>query len=416
MTEFSKLPHQIPTLLPELIALRREIHRFPELGYQEYATAKRILNALQGLDLELQPGIVDTGIVGVIEGNLPGPTVLLRADMDALPIQESNDHSFVSQNPGVMHACGHDGHTAILVGAVKILHAMRQNLPGRIKFLFQPAEEEARQRPTDLQPVSAASQVIELGVLDGVDAVLGLHLWPDLPVGAIGIKPGAAMGGSSWFRITLHGKSAHAARPQQGLDTITAVANLINMLQLVVTRSIDPGVPVLLNVGTLQGGYRRNVVADRVELTGTVRALDQYLLDVVFKERINDVLEGLSLALGINHNLEYYSEVPVLMNDNRFGEAVYERLNSLPSETNVTTLITNENTLTGEDFAFYTQRRPGLFLYLGCTDPSTNTVIPLHNPKFNFDENAIGIGVMAMVEAAVTLLTHKKKGPLDLAE
>jgi len=281
---------------------------------------------------------------------------------------------------------------------------MRQDIHGRIKFLFQPAEEEARQRPGDLQPTSAATQVIEAGVLDDVSAVLGLHLWPDLPVGTIGIKEGAAMGGSNWFRIALLGKSAHAARPHQGLDSITAVANLLNLLQLVVTRSIDPGVPVLLNVGTLQGGYRRNVVADRVELTGTVRALDQKILDVTFKEKITNILEGLSLALGIDYNLEYYSEVPVLVNHSIFVHEVFGALNKLPEDANLTTRLLNENTLTGEDFAFYTQKRPGLFLYLGCADPSATEVVPLHSPTFDFDERAIGIGVTAMVESALTLL------------
>lgn len=397
---------KLPLILPELITVRREIHQFPELGYKEFATAKRIIQAISELDLELQTGVVDTGIVGIIEGDHPGPTILLRADMDALPIQEANSHAFVSQNSGVMHACGHDGHVAVLIGAVKLLSSMRHDIHGRIKFLFQPAEEEARQRPGDLQPTSAATQVIEAGVLDDVDAVLGLHLWPDLPVGTVGIKDGAAMGGSNWFRITLFGKSAHAARPQQGLDTITSVANLINLLQLVVTRNIDPGAPVLLNVGTLQGGYRRNVVAEKVELTGTVRALDQKILDYTFKEKINNLLEGMRIALGIDFNFEYYSEVPVLMNNSTFVHSVNNALTQLPTDAKLAPRIINDNTLTGEDFAFYTQKLPGLFLYLGCANPHSTEIFPLHSSKFDFDESAIGTGVLAMVESALTLMNE----------
>ena len=399
----NELDQRVNTLLPELVALRRDLHQHPELGYHEDRTAGTVLSMLAGLDLEMRSGVVDTGIVGTIPGARPGPTLLLRADMDALPILEANTHlAYASQTPGVMHACGHDAHTAILVGAVKVLAGLREQLPGQVRFLFQPAEEEARQRPGDAQPVSAATQVIEAGILDGVSAVLGLHVWPDLTVGKVGFRHGAAMAGSCWFRIRLHGRSVHAAQPHKGVDSITAVANLINLLQLVVTRNVDPGLPVLLNVGTIQGGYRRNVVADMVEITGTVRALDQELLDRLLPTRIERALQGLCLAVDATYTFDYYPEVPVLLNSTALAEVVRTRLIEASGPTDP--VVLNDVALTGEDFAFYTQRVPGLFLFLGCSDPDVGERVPLHSPRFDLDERAIGIGVRAVVRAALALL------------
>ena len=342
----------------------------------------------------------------MISGDQPGPTILIRADMDALPIQEQNEVDYCSQVPGVMHACGHDGHTAILIGAINVLHKMRSQIKGQVKFLFQPAEEEARVRHGASQPVSAATQVMEAGILNDVDAVLGLHLWPDLPVGTIGIHDSVAMGGSSWFRIILRGQERTCCQTSTGLGYNHRCRNLLNLLQLVVTRNIDPAAPVILNVGTIQGGYRRNVVADRVELTGTVRAIDQYLLDVTFRERIGAALDGLSQALGIKYSFEYYSEVPILKNDPDFVRVIYDGLYQHLKEADGKPKIVNNVTLTGEDFAFYTQKYPGVFLYLGCKDPSQNEVFPLHSPQFNFDEQAIGVGVSALVWSVLTLLEH----------
>lgn len=397
----------IDALAPRLIAIRRGLHRHPELGYREARTAQVILAELKPLGLVLRSGVVETGIVGSIEGAIPGPTVLLRADMDGLPIQEQNPQlDFASEIPNVMHACGHDAHTAILLGAVRILTGMREKIRGTIKFLFQPAEEEARQRPGEPRPVSAATQVIEAGVLDGVAAVLGLHLWPDLMTGQVGIRRGAAMAGGSWFRITIIGRSVHAAQPHKGIDSITGVANLINLLQLVVTRNVDPGVPVLLNVGTIQGGYRRNVVADRVEMTGTVRALDQTILDNLFPERIEKAIRGLCEAIDADYTFEYFPEVPVLENAASFVDSVHASLSEELGHQKV--LIVDKVTMTGEDFAFYTQLIPGLFLYLGCSDPASSARHPLHSAQFNFDERAIAVGVRTMALGALTLLDQMR--------
>lgn len=398
-----ELDHVVDALLPELVALRRDLHQHPELGYHEARTAGKVLQALAGLGLEMRSGVVDTGIAGLIEGAQPGPTILLRADMDALPIQEANTElAYASQTPGVMHACGHDAHTAALVGAVKVLTGLRHRLRGQVRFLFQPAEEEAQQRPSDQQPVSAATQVIEAGILDGASAVLGLHVWPDLTVGQVGFRYGAAMAGGCWFRIRLHGRSVHAAQPHKGVDSITAVANLINLLQLVVTRNVDPGLPVLLNVGTIQGGYRRNVVADMVEMTGTVRALDQELLDLLLPARMERALHGLCQAVDATYTFDYYPEVPVLQNTAGLADVVRTRL--VASGGCAQPVVLNDIALTGEDFAFYTQRLPGLFLFLGCSDPAAGQRIPLHSPRFDLDERAIGIGVRTLVTAALAVL------------
>jgi amidohydrolase len=399
------LEASLDELAPRLIAIRRDLHRHPELGYREVRTAEVILAELKALGLNVRSGVVETGIVGSVEGALPGPTVLLRADMDGLPIQEQNSQlDFASEVPNVMHACGHDAHTAILLGTVRILTGMRDKIRGTVRFLFQPAEEEARQRPGESRPVSAATQVIEAGVLERVSAVLGFHMWPDLQTGQVGLRRGAAMAGGSWFRISVKGRSVHAAYPHQGIDSITSVANLINLLQLVVTRHIDPGAPVLLNVGTIQGGYRRNVVADVVEMTGTVRALNQDILDNVFPRRIEQVVRGLCAALGAEYALEYYPEVPVLRNSPALLDAVHARLSEALGP--AATPIVDAVTMTGEDFAFYTERVPGLFLYLGCTSPTAAERLPLHSPRFNFDEHAIGIGAQAAVIAALALLEH----------
>jgi amidohydrolase len=250
--------------------------------------------------------------------------------------------------------------------------------------------------------VSAATQVIEAGILDGVSAVLGLHVWPDLPVGQVGFRLGAAMAGSGWFRIRLHGRSVHAAQPHRGVDSITAVANLINLLQLVVTRNVDPGVPVLLNVGTIQGGYRRNVVADMVEITGTVRALDQDLLDRLLPTRIERALQGLCQAVDATYTFDYYPEVPVLQNSAALAEVVRARL--MEGGGTAHPVVLHDIALTGEDFAFYTKRVPGLFMFLGCSDPAAGERVPLHSPRFDLDERAIGVGVRAIVTAALAVL------------
>ncbi len=397
------LSERIGEILPKLIEIRRDIHKHPELGFQELRTARIIAEELRPLNLQLETGVVDTGVIAWIEGENPGPTVMLRADIDALPIQEKNDGlAYASINPGIMHACGHDGHTAILIGAIHTLVDLRRYINGKLKFVFQPAEEVGKILPGKDKPVSAAEQMVDVGILDNVSAVLGLHLWPDLVVGQVGFRRGPAMGGSGSFRITINGIGSHAAQPHQGVDSITAIANLINLLQLIVTRKIDPGIPALLNVGTISGGYSPNVVADNVEINGTVRALDQHILDEIFPREIKRAVEGLCHALEAEFKFDYFPEIPVLENANNLVEAARERLCGDIGEKNAVYL--NDVFLTGDDFAFYTQRVPGLYFHLGCSGPDQIEKIPLHSPKFNFDEQAIGVGVRSMVLAALALL------------
>ncbi len=377
----------------EMIALRREFHQYPELGMEESRTPKTVARHLGDLGLKVSTGIGKTGVVGLLEGGKPGKTVLLRADMDALPIQEMTDLPFQSKNAGVMHACGHDGHMAILLTLAKLLAARRKGLRGRIKFVFQPGEEG----------MGGARFMIQDGVLEepSVDAAFALHLIAQFPVGMIGVRPGALMACMDSFTIRITGKGGHAAMPDGGVDAILMAAQAVTALQSLVSREISPLTPLVVHVGTFHGGEAFNIVAERVEMKGTVRTLDEALQKSI-PERMDRVLKGITSALRGSHELDYEFGYPPLINDGPMTdlmkrEAAYvvgpERVIDVPA------------TLASDDMAFFLKKVPGCYFFVGAGNPSRGINHPHHNARFDIDEDALVVAAETLGRVTLAYLT-----------
>lgn len=397
----------------KVIAWRRDIHQHPELSNREFRTGKLIAEHLKRLGFdEVHTGVAHTGVVGVLKGGHPGAVVALRADMDALPIIEQTSVPFASKETttynglkvGVMHACGHDVHTAVLMGAAQILASMRGRLSGTVVFLFQPAEEGP-----PLEEGGGAKMMIAQGALDNPrpQAIFGLHVNPWSPVGAIGLRSGALMGDESNFRIVIHGRQSHAGRPWRGIDPITIAAQVILALQTIPSRQLDQGAGVsLLSIGTIHGGTRRNIIPDDVELTGTFRTLNAKLVDDAWR-RIRRTVEMVAASAGATASVDLVKELPITYNDPDLAAASLPTLLRLVGKDNINT---PDPVLAAEDFAFYQERIPGLFLYLGVGDPTADpaSVEDVHSPRFAVNEAALKVGVRTMTSLAVDyLLAHQ---------
>jgi amidohydrolase len=394
----------------DVIAWRRDIHQHPELSNREFRTSRLVAKHLERLKLDrVRTEVAYTGVVGVLKGGLPGPVVALRADMDALPVTEELDLPFASKvrttynglEVGVMHACGHDAHTAILMGAAEILASMRQQLPGTIVFIFQPAEEGP-----PLEEGGGARMMIEQGALTNPapQAIFGLHVGFAGPVGTIGYRSGALMGDESNFRILIRGRQTHAAKPWAGVDPITVAAQLVLALQTIPSRQLDQTSGAsLISIGTIHAGTRRNIIPDEVELTGTFRTLNAALVDDAL-DRIRRTSEAIARSAGAKVTVDIVKELPITYND----PALTERMTpSLARLVGAEGLRIAPPVLAAEDFAFYQQKIPGLFFYLGISDPVADplSVEPNHSPRFYIDERALAIGVRAMASLAVDYLT-----------
>lgn len=368
----------------EVIALRREFHQKPELGFEETETAGRVAAYLRDLGLDVRTGVAKTGVVGLLQGDHPGPVLALRADMDALPVTEKTGAGYASQSPGKMHACGHDGHTAILMGTAKVLSRMKGELKGTVKFIFQPAEEGP----------GGALPMIEEGVLDNprVDAIFGLHIWPGFRTGEIGLGYGAIMAAPDQFVLKIIGKGGHGSQPHETVDAIAVTAQVISSLQQIVSRQIIPTQPVVLTIGTIHGGYRHNVIADEVEMTGTIRTLDPAVREEV-PQRIEEIVKGITSAFGATYELQYTRLYPPVVNHREMAELVEEVGRKTLGASAVVAI--DAPTMGGEDFAYFLERVPGAFFRLGCSNgPETN--YPLHHPQFNLDEAGLINGVKVL--------------------
>ena len=408
-----RLKDQVEKIYPSLVEIRRDLHMHPELGFSEARTAKIIAGVLRELGLEVQTGLAGTGVLGILAGARVGRTIAIRADMDALSIcEEGEGKPYASQTPGVMHACGHDGHTTVVLGIAKLLASHRERLQGCVKFIFQPGEE----RPKVLGPpaeslyresvnaVTGATLMIEAGVLEDpkVDAIIGLHLWPDLPVGTIGVQYGATMAGVGNFHIIVRGKSSHAAKPQHGIDAIAAAAQWITLAQLLVSRFNPPERALVLNVGTIQGGCRRNVIADRVDMTGTIRSYDPELLHSELPARLQKMLQGVTEAMGATYEFHYNPLIGPVVNEPVITRQVKESIRRILGPDKV--VVLQEPAMVSEDFAFYLNEVPGTHIKIGCANPSKGFVFPLHSSRFDFDERALAWGVLALGQATLDLL------------
>lgn len=383
----------------EIIKIRRFIHMNPELSNREYETAKLVASKLSSLGLEVKTEVAKTGVVGLLRGAQPGPTVAIRADMDALPIQEQNNFPYRSLNPGVMHACGHDMHTSIALGAAMVLSSLKDRLKGNIKFIFQPAEEGA---PPGEE--GGAALMIKEGVLENpaVRAIFALHVWPDLEVGKIGYNSGYFMASSDNFTITIKGKSAHGARPQDGVDAIVVAAEVVTGLQALFKRAIDPSEPLVVTIGKIQGGSRFNIIADRVVMEGTVRTIEEKTRSKV-PQMMENLLKGLTQAYGASYSLEYENLVPPLYNHPEFVQVVLPGLVSAVGEQN---LVQVKPQMVAEDFAFFGEKIPAFMFLLGVKTPGQPSA-PLHSPNFNPDEKAIPVGIRAMCHLVLNALEQQ---------
>ncbi|RMG56081.1 MAG: amidohydrolase [Acidobacteria bacterium] len=367
----------------ELIDLRRHFHRRPELGFQERATAETIAARLREYGYAVQTGVGGTGVVGLLNGDKDGPTVLLRADIDALPIEEENDVEYRSIHPGIMHACGHDGHIAIALGVAKRLTKVRSTLPGRVKFAFQPAEEL----------LSGAMKMVEDGVLERppVDAAFGLHLWNNLDVGMIGVVAGPMMASVDRFQIVIQGRGGHGAMPHQTVDAIVVASHVVAALQTVVSRNTDPLDAVVVTVGTIQGGHAFNVIAEQTTLTGTVRTFDATTYETI-PNMIERVVAGVCHSLGAQYTMRYDRLCQPTVNDPEMTRLVRQAASEIVGSENV--VQTQEaRTMGGEDMSVFLQRVPGCYFFVGSRNRARGFHHPHHSPRFDFDEAALPIGV-----------------------
>ena len=377
------------TLAPELIQLRRTLHQWPELAFEDHRTAALVAQKLHEWGIPYETEVARTGVVGWI-GAGDGPTIALRADMDALPIHEENDLPHKSERPGLMHACGHDGHTAMLLGAARLLKAREAELPGRVKLIFQPAEEVI---PTE--GGSGAKQMIEEGVIADVDAIVGLHVDPTLPVGQIGLRPGPVMAAADRFDLEILGKAAHGAHAYQGVDAIVLAAQVITAAQTLVSRRIPAVKEGVVSFGVIQGGTRENVVCDHVLLVGTVRTFEPAVRDLLEAELHR--VAGIARTLGGDYRLRYLRGSPPVINDGLLTGFVSRVARQIVGVEN---LVEGPKSTGGEDFAWYQEQTRGTFLRLGAANPAWGEIRPLHTPTFDLDETALPIGAALLAATA----------------
>lgn len=376
-----------------VLQVRRRLHQHPELGDEEFWTSDTIAEYLDALGIPYQRDVANTGIVGLIEGGRPGKTVALRADMDALPIQEATGLAYASQIEGRMHACGHDAHMAILLGTAKLLQEMRDQIKGRVKLLFQPAEE------TD----GGAERMIKEGCMENphVDYVLGLHMAEDIQTGQIMIRRGALTASSDLFTITVKGKSAHAAYPHESIDAVVLAAHVVTTLQTIVSRTVAPLDSSALTIGTIHGGTKENIIADQVILTGTVRTLDLATRKTI-KEKIAAIAPGVCRSLGGDCTVVFKEGYMPIINHDQVVDVIEMNGRQLLGEGNV--IYKEKPSMGVEDFSFFCQHTPGAFYYLGCGNPSLGIGAPAHGPYFQIDESCLKTGVLMQVINTLTLL------------
>src|SRR5213593_2203057 len=394
----------------KVVAWRRDIHEHPELSNRETRTAELVAQHLRSLGLEVRTGVAHTGVIGVLRGGKPGPVVALRADMDALPVTEEVDVPFASrvratyngQEVGVMHACGHDAHTAMLMGVAEVLAGMRAELPGTVKFIFQPAEEGQPAGET-----GGAAEMVAEGVLENPkpDAIFGLHVLP-FPAGDIRYRPGGIMASADAFRIVVHGRQTHGAIPWAGIDPVVIASQIVLGLQTIASRQVDvTTAPTFVTVGVINGGVRYNIIPDSVVMIGTIRTFDAAMRRDVH-DRVRRTAESIAQSAGASAVVVIDTGAPVTYNDPALTEKLLPTLRAVAGTSHVALapLIT-----AAEDFSRYQQHVPGVFFFLGITPPGTDPskVAPNHSPRFYVDEAAFPVGVRALAHAAVDYLTAR---------
>ena len=375
--------------------IRRDLHQHPELGFQEHRTQGIIVEELQKFGLEVRSGIAKTGVVGLLKGKSDGPVLLLRFDMDALPIQEQADIDYKSCVPGLMHACGHDGHVAIGLTVARLLSGIRDEFSGQVKFMFQPAEEG----------LGGAEKMLAEGILHNPepDYALAVHLWNGLETGMVGVAAGPVMASSDIFEVQITGHGGHGAMPDQTIDPVQAAAQIVSALQTIVSRNISPLDTAVVTVASLKSGETFNVIPSSAELKGTIRTYQKEVREQVIK-RFRQIVEGISGAMGCSCSLEIKSITPAVVNDSFMIEQVRKAVEKYLPTQNLH-LVANQ-TMASEDMAFVLEQIPGAYLFIGSANPQKEEVFGHHHPRFDIDENAL-VNAAALITASVLQILNR---------
>lgn len=374
-------------LFDEMVDLRRDFHQHPELGFEEVRTSGIVAERLHDLGFEVQQGIGQTGVVGILDGSQKGPTIMLRFDMDGLPIQEANDVAFASRNPGVMHACGHDGHTSMGLALAKIMARYREEIKGTLKFVFQPAEEG----------LGGAIAMIADGVLNNPrpDVAFAMHVWTPEPYGNIRVVDGPCMSSSSVFTLTVQGRGGHGAAPHLAVDPVLAAAHIVAALQSIVSRNVNPQESVVVSMGEFKAGTTFNVIPDKAILKGTVRSYNNDLHRMIYR-RILEMATRMAEAFNCQASMETIAIVQAVVNAQEPTAVVRQAAAKIVGLQNVV----NKRTMASEDMGFFLDEVPGCYFFIGARNEEKGYTYPHHHPKFNFDERAMIHGVAVMAEAA----------------
>ncbi|BCD67766.1 M20 family metallopeptidase [Nitratiruptor sp. YY09-18] len=386
----------IDSLKDKVIKVRRDIHQHPELSGQEVRTKYLVKGILEIEGYEIKEFEDHNGLVADLVVDEKKPFVAIRADMDALPIEEKTGKPYASQVKGVMHACGHDAHTAIAVGAAIAFAGAKEKLPGNIRFIFQPAEEINE---------GGSEELIRDGALENVKAIFGLHVYPYLMTGQIGYKYGVMMASADIFTVEVFGKSAHGARPHEGVDAILTAAMCVNSLNHIISRRIDPLHPAVISLGTIEGGTAPNIICDHVKLTGTVRTVNEQIRKKI-PAMMEDSIKGITHSMGAKYKFDYEFGQPELINDDKMVDILVQEAQKILGKENVIDL--KDPVMGGEDFSRYLQIVPGAFFRLGVCNPQKHTCVSQHNPKFDIDEDALPIGMKVLSAVALEVMNNEK--------
>jgi amidohydrolase len=396
VSNLDRLKSDIDELVPDLIAMRRDLHEHPELAFEEVRTSGIVAQRLRSLGMEVQTGIAQTGVVGLLRGGSSqgdAKTIAIRADMDALPIHELNEIEYRSQTDGKMHACGHDGHTSILLAVADVLSKRRAELAGNIKFIFQPAEER----------VGGAEPMVKAGVMEGVDGVIGLHLISNYPLGRVGVRSGAVFASADAFILRVHGKGGHAASPHEAVDPIVIAAYITTALQTLITRETAPLSPAVITIGRITAGTAFNVIPETAEMYGTMRAFSAEHREKLMR-RIGELAAGIAGAMGGSCEMETIADgCPPCVNDPAMTELVHKAAADAVGESNVDS---SEDVMTAgsDDMAYFLKAVPGCYFIVGAHDQAKGIAYPHHHPRFNISEDALPVAVEVLSRSALEFL------------
>lgn len=394
MEKYGALFTKAEGLKQEIIDLRREFHQHPELGLQEFNTAKKVEGILRELGIETKTYVNGTGVLGYLKGSKPGKTIALRADMDAVAMQEEADVPYRSQNAGIMHACGHDAHTAMLLGAAMILSEWKKELTGNIVFIFQPAEEIG----------AGAKAMVEEDVLEGVDGIFGLHVYSSLSFGILGYKAGPLLAAGDFFDVKIIGKGAHGGLPHLAIDPIIIAANAINALQTIVSREVDPLESAVISIGKMEAGKGAyNVIPDSATFGGTIRFHNPELREYLSR-RMKEILDGITSAMRGSCEFNVMNKFPATINDEKMTALVVKVAKDILGGDKVFQM---KSVMASEDFSYYSQKIPGTFVFLGVENKEKGIIYPWHHPKFDIDEDILPIGTAIHVATALEYLREK---------